>query len=172
MSKNAIPFELTRFMPLAGVTIGDRQDMIARLSEGERLFLDREPDNHHDKNAVAVYSSRGQIGYVRAAEAALLAPLIDGGTPVTAQVIETTLFDAQAGEKALGVRLQLLFGEDAFAAPEPKAKRGFAEKMIAAGESMEKAGQATSKAGTSIMSFGCATVALIVIVVILYVVFK
>lgn len=48
----------------------DRQAEIGRCHEGERVFLEREPDNPYDSNCVKVISIRGvQIGNIARAAA-------------------------------------------------------------------------------------------------------
>lgn len=109
-----IPFELTRHMPVAGATHGDRQDVAMRLKDGDSLWLDREPSNSHDKNAIAVYAATGagQVGYIRRDEAKLLAPLMDAGERVAAHVVSTRVYEAGSGP-AFGVSIALDFGEAA-----------------------------------------------------------
>lgn len=41
-----------------------RQDIIRRLSVGDEVTLECEPDNRHDKFAVRVMARHGQIGYL------------------------------------------------------------------------------------------------------------
>lgn len=68
-----------------------RQDIIAQLSPGDRLYLEREPYNDHDGNAIRVVSPSGdQIGYLRATVAAELAPEMDDGLVVAAMVTDIT----------------------------------------------------------------------------------
>lgn len=59
---------------------------------GIEYLLVREPKNRHDENAIAVHGKGRKVGYVSAAKAAVLAPLLDplpfdafkvGGTSVT-----------------------------------------------------------------------------------------
>lgn len=72
---------------VTGVTFGSRQNALQKLTEAGgtiSITLKREPNNSHDKNAVAVYavaSSRQVffIGYLKKALAFILAPLMDKG---------------------------------------------------------------------------------------------
>jgi len=41
-----------------------RQDILAKLKQGDRCWLVPEPDNHYDKHAIRVSSEHGYIGYV------------------------------------------------------------------------------------------------------------
>jgi len=69
----------------------DRQEIARGCRGGERLTLRREPDNPQDANAVAVFRANGeQVGYLSAGVAEQLAPLLDAGAPVTAEVSEVT----------------------------------------------------------------------------------
>lgn len=124
-----IPFELTRYLPLAGALHGDRQDVVARLKDGESLWLDRELDNSHDKNAIAVYSEAGQAGYIRKSDAKMLAPLMDAGERVAAHVVETRAYEAGSGP-ALGVSIALDFGEAADTTMADAAKAGGCSTLV------------------------------------------
>lgn len=162
-----IPFELTRYLPLAGALRGDRQDLVARLKDGESLWLDRELYNSHDKNAIAVYSEAGQAGYIRKSDAKMLAPLMDAGERVAAHVVETRVYETGSGP-ALGVSIALDFGEAADKNDVEPEKPSRAERMIAAGEKMENIGKATSSAGCGITGFVFSAVALVVILWLLW----
>lgn len=51
---------------------------ISKLRKGPvDLELHREPDNEHDKNAIAVYAKGHKVGYIAAVEARKYAPLLD-----------------------------------------------------------------------------------------------
>lgn len=67
-----------------------RQDVLAVLQPGERLTLERQPDNPHDSNAVAVVAGRHIIGYIPRFDAAEVAALLDAGIPHRAQLHELT----------------------------------------------------------------------------------
>ena len=76
-----------------GVTYGNRQKAIERLTryapEAISIRLERERDNTHDRNAVAVWAAvegKGSyhMGYLPRALAAFIAPLLDAGKAVGA----------------------------------------------------------------------------------------
>ena len=68
-----------------------RQKIIGRLKAGDKAALRREPDNRYDPNAVAVCTASGeQIGYLSREVAAEIAPLLDQGTRVDAEVSSLT----------------------------------------------------------------------------------
>lgn len=66
----------------------DRQKIIAGLKVGDRATLVREPNNPYDRNAIAVYVSAGQIGYVPREDAEVHAPDMDDGATATARVVK------------------------------------------------------------------------------------
>lgn len=62
------------------------REAIRELRTGEALTLRREPDNPHDRNAVAVFDACGQqLGYVPRADAPAVAKVMDSGLPFTAR---------------------------------------------------------------------------------------
>lgn len=63
---------------VVGDFVGNRSQLIARLSIGEPLRLVREPNNPHDKNAVAVHNSAGtMLGYLKRDVADWFGPRMD-----------------------------------------------------------------------------------------------
>ena len=84
----------TIYSKIAGVTRqnndgSDRQDIIEALAfNGQQLILMREP-NQYSYNNIGVYVAY-QIGYVNPELADELAPLIDEGVPVEAQITDIT----------------------------------------------------------------------------------
>ena len=62
-----------------------RQEIVAKLSEGDEIELVRHP-GESDKNTIAVVSERGEIGRLTQGDAATLAPYLDRGGRVRAQV--------------------------------------------------------------------------------------
>ena len=64
-----------------------RRTACQRLIEGDSVSLEREPDNAHDANAILVLSEDDcEIGYVPSEEAALIAPMLDGGAEPEAAI--------------------------------------------------------------------------------------
>ncbi|MFA6293999.1 MAG: HIRAN domain-containing protein [Victivallales bacterium] len=49
-----------------------------QLNSGEKLILEREPENRNDANAIKVMNGGGRIGYLNRQDAVWLAPLMDG----------------------------------------------------------------------------------------------
>lgn len=63
---------------VVGVTFENRQEVIAKLQMGDRVWLEREPFNAYDVNAIKVTRNNGeQIGYISRHLARSLAPLMD-----------------------------------------------------------------------------------------------
>lgn len=72
---------------VAGVRYGDRIRNVERyVSSGDPVRLTREPDNHHDANAILIDVSGREIGYVPRRDAAELAPLMDRGAVVEGRI--------------------------------------------------------------------------------------
>lgn len=59
-------------------------DWIPKLKAGQAVVLKREPDNKYDKNAIAVYIFKQQLGHIPRGLAAEIAPLMDAGATVSA----------------------------------------------------------------------------------------
>jgi hypothetical protein len=65
----------------------ERRTACEGLQVGERVVLEREPDNHHDANAILILDTAGdELGYVPREDAAVMAPLLDAGGWVEATV--------------------------------------------------------------------------------------
>lgn len=76
---------------VVGVTFGERQKYIRDMQIGERIILEREPDNTYDKNAIKVINSKGfQIGFISKDLAAQLAPKLDNGLKLSAVCSDIT----------------------------------------------------------------------------------
>jgi hypothetical protein len=78
--------------PVAGESFrnkdgSDRQEEIARCLPGERVTLEREPDNPHDSNCIKVISARGvQIGNIGREAAEWMAQRLDRETWLEARI--------------------------------------------------------------------------------------
>ncbi len=73
---------------VVGVTFEGRQEVVARLQRGDRIWLEREPDNPYDRDAIKVSRENGeQIGYLNRHLAASLNPYFQAyGYPVRGRV--------------------------------------------------------------------------------------
>jgi single-stranded-DNA-specific exonuclease len=109
---------------VVGVTFEGRQDIVRRLSAGDLLALERQPDNPVDPHAVRVLNASGQqIGYLSARVAARLAPSIDSGTRYSATVSQVTGGPgaAQGEERSYGVNIFVQRVESMLEGLEPAA---------------------------------------------------
>lgn len=73
---------------VVGVSFEDRQEVIARLHFGDRVWLEQETDNPHDPNAILVTRNNGeQIGYLNRHLASNLSTYFEKyGRPVIGKV--------------------------------------------------------------------------------------
>lgn len=115
---------------LAGVTFEGRQDVIARLTEGTPLRLERQPENPYDPNACALFDPFGdQVGFFNRLLAGALAPYVDAGVEYDVAVTEVT---GGAEGESFGVNV-LVSRHDAFAGDEEaeEAARARREELAA-----------------------------------------
>ena len=70
-----------------GITV----EIIGRINEGEKISLKEEPENPHDKNAVAVYIGSVKIGHIRASEAKQVCTAIKAHTTITVQPCDKSI---------------------------------------------------------------------------------
>lgn len=56
-----------------------RQDIIKELCSNDKITIRREPTNKFDTNAIAVWSEKGQVGYIGKDYASIISPMMDGG---------------------------------------------------------------------------------------------
>jgi len=119
---------------LAGVTFEGRQDIVSRLNPGAPLRLVRQPDNEHDKNAVAVFDSHGgHVGYLNRRLAAVLAPAIDSGVAYDIEVADVT----GGQNRSMGLNVLLTRRDAVGAAQDPGESRGTHREELAALESRD-----------------------------------
>lgn len=64
-----------------------RQEIISGMNASSIVILRREPENPYDRNAVAVDTLGGQIGYLSKENAAEVAPIMDSGKKVHATLV-------------------------------------------------------------------------------------
>lgn len=81
--------------------------MIAGLSDGVRLELRRQPDNPHDRNAIAVFYGNLQLGFFNKRLAAHIAPAIDAGARYRARVASLTGGSGQVEMRSRGVNVYI-----------------------------------------------------------------
>jgi len=73
--------------PLAGFQFHQGPVLEAAFSVGDRLQLQRDRDHPADPRAVAVYWGQFLIGYLPAADTAVVAPLLDHGARLSARIV-------------------------------------------------------------------------------------
>jgi single-stranded-DNA-specific exonuclease len=79
------------YTKVAGVTFDNRQTVVEKLYEGEKLYLFRDPNNPYDGNAVKVENSSGQqVGFLNARLAKHFALLLDRGEQYLTYVSQVT----------------------------------------------------------------------------------
>ncbi len=107
---------------VAGVTYEGRQSVIAFCHAGDDVTLRREPENRYDRNAIAVDSKFGQIGYVPKALAAHLAPKLDSGEVATTEIIAMTGGSSRYPTQGVEIAIKL--------SPDPKPFDDSADLVI------------------------------------------
>lgn len=75
-------------LKVVGVTFEGRQEIIKQLNKNDVITIRREPSNRFDINAIAVWSEKGQVGYIGKDYATILAPMMDAGTKFEATIAE------------------------------------------------------------------------------------
>ena len=75
---------------VVGVTFGIRQRIVEQLKIDMDLFLKLEPSNEYDKNAVAVWSKFGQVGYIRRVLAEDISDAMRRGIKYRVKVLDRT----------------------------------------------------------------------------------
>lgn len=89
---------------VVGVTFEGRQTILASVRAGESLRLIRDPRNPRDPHAIMVCREDGrQLGFLRAALAARIAPAMDAGARYTAVATALT----GGGDRSWGLNIQV-----------------------------------------------------------------
>lgn len=95
---------------IAGVTFDNpdgtsRQRYLKKSSPNELLLLKREPDNPMDENAIKLMKPNGkQLGYIPSKNAETLAPQMDNGAKIFAQISQITGGDE---DKSYGANIRI-----------------------------------------------------------------
>lgn len=101
-----------------------RQDTIRRCREGERVILKREPNNPHDKNAVAVLRQNGeQIAYLTRDNAEWVSRVMDEGRELEAKI--KCITGGSRGKPTRGVLIDI---DTTPGSPTPQAEAEKTEK--------------------------------------------
>lgn len=75
-------------LKVVGVTFEGRQEIIKQLNRADKIAIRREPTNRFDTNAIAVWTEKGQVGYIGKDYATILAPMMDAGTQFSVNIAE------------------------------------------------------------------------------------
>ena len=96
---------------IVGTTFGNRQAVVALLTQWEQVYLIREPENEFDSNAVKVVRwDKQQVGYLNKELAKIVAPRIDRlGRPIKGTV--TRLTGGYSSVSSLGVEVRFRMPE-------------------------------------------------------------
>lgn len=78
---------LVQDSPLAGFAYHHGPRLWPRLAPGQTLTLVREPDNRHDRRAVAIHWHGERLGYLPAFENTAVAQMLDRGLPLEAEIL-------------------------------------------------------------------------------------
>lgn len=98
---------------IVGVSFEGRQDLVAGLQLGYELTLERQPENPHDANAIAVRYGSLQVGFIRREVAKHIAPRMDDGLRYRARIESLTggTMDRHRGVNIFIERLYATRGE-------------------------------------------------------------
>lgn len=91
------------YTKIVGVSFEGRQDKVGGLVPGNQLELERQPDNPHDPNAIAVRYGTLHLGFLKREIARRLAPNVDGGDRYVASVGSVT----GGGDRHIGVNIHV-----------------------------------------------------------------
>ena len=69
-----------------------RQKILSQLDNSSAVFLEREPNNKFDKNAVKVMTLIGQVGYIGKDYASILSEMMDAGRVFKADIAEVDIY--------------------------------------------------------------------------------
>lgn len=100
-----------RFFKVAGVTFGNRQELIAGLGFTSIIEIKPEPENEHDPNAHAVIADDQHVGYVPRSEWSWFGPLFKQATEVKAEVWSFTGGTDDYPTRGLQIHLTLITPE-------------------------------------------------------------
>jgi HIRAN domain len=68
---------MTKKYSIVGMIYLNAEDFVKEIWPGEKATLMREPNNEHDKNAVAVWVRGRKVGFIPKLQNKALAPMID-----------------------------------------------------------------------------------------------
>jgi hypothetical protein len=108
--ERARPIHRGDFIVAGAGRSAERRAACEGLQAGERVVLEREPDNRHDANAILILNTVGdELGYVPREDAGVMAPLLDAGGWVEATVKK--VIEARSGH-TLPVIISTMYRHD------------------------------------------------------------
>jgi len=102
---------------VVGVSFEGRQDIVEAMRPGESVELRRDAANVHDPSAIGVWYGKLQLGFLKRAIAARIAPNVDAGERYTAEVTAVT----GGGTRSTG--LNIYVARERVAAARPVRER-------------------------------------------------
>lgn len=97
--------EMPKYAKLAGVSFGNRQNIIiSKLQKNIKLNLKRDYKNEYDKNAIGVYYNNDLVGWIPKYLAKKMAPEIDLGIKWEAIIKDIT----GDQHKTKGINIELI----------------------------------------------------------------
>ncbi|VAV96148.1 hypothetical protein MNBD_ALPHA04-661 [hydrothermal vent metagenome] len=107
-----------RIFDLAGESFDNpdgtsRQQALKQAYPSDQVFLERQPDNPHDSNAIFVTNQAGLgIGYISSSDSKVLAPILDSARLHRAQIHE--LRGGLEDYETIGCRIAIAFDKEKF----------------------------------------------------------
>jgi hypothetical protein len=95
-----------------GVKFGNRQTTIKSCVRGNQVQLVREPNNFYDKFAIRIVRDGRELGYVPREDAATLAPMLDAGGQVRAEIDWINQPDGEFPAFGAKIRVGVLKGDE------------------------------------------------------------
>lgn len=131
--ERARPLHRGDFIVAGAGRSAERREACEDLQVGERVTLEREPENRHDANAILILNAAGdELGYVPREDAAEMAPLLDAGGWVEA--IVKKVIEARGGYM-LPIVISTIYRQGVERpAPAPEISVASPDEPVVAGE--------------------------------------
>jgi len=95
--------EYLKEVHVAGFQFHDGKAVWNKMHQGDGLSLKREPANHYDDTAIAVFWKNNKLGYVPANQNMDLADLMDNGCSLIAQINQINPSEDPANRVCIGI---------------------------------------------------------------------
>ena len=94
---------------VVGVSYDNRQEICKRIMMGDKVYLEREPNNFHDSNAIKVLHNNNHFGYIPKETAINLAKILDASLfSYNSTVTNMT----GGGNYNIGVHIDIIFSQE------------------------------------------------------------